>query len=46
MKIGQTTEELAEITRLCREVTDLQRPTGILKAVTIIVAQELDLRHR
>jgi transposase len=46
LEVGLTTEELAEIKRLRREVTDQQRTIEILKAATSFFAQELDPRHR
>ena len=46
LEVGPTTEELAEIKRLRREVADQQRTIEILKAATTFFAQELDPRHR
>ena len=46
LEVGPTTEELAEIRRLRREVADQQRTIEILKAATSFFAQELDPRHR
>ena len=43
---GPTTEELAEIKALRREVADQQRPIEILKAATTYFAQEADPRPR
>jgi len=43
---GATTEELAEIRRLRREVADQQRTIEILKAATTFFAQEADPRRR
>jgi transposase len=46
LEVGPTTEELAEIRRLRKEVADQQRTIEILKAATSFFAQELDPRHR
>jgi transposase len=46
LEVGPTTEELAEIRRLHKEVADQQRTIEILKAATSFFAQELDPRHR
>jgi transposase len=46
LEVGPTTDELAEIRRLRREVADQQRTIEILKAATSFFAQELDPRHR
>jgi transposase len=46
LEVGPTTEELAEIKRLRKEVADQQRTIEILKAATSFFAQELDPRHR
>jgi transposase len=43
---GPTTEELAEIKALRREVADRQRTIEILKAATTYFAQEADPRPR
>jgi len=43
---GPTTEELAEIKALRREVADQQRTIEILKAATTFFAQENDPRQR
>jgi transposase len=43
---GPTTEELAEIKRLRKEVADQQRTIEILKAATTFFAQEADPRSR
>jgi transposase len=43
---GPTTEELAEIKALRREVADQQRTIEILKAATTYFAQEADPRRR
>jgi transposase len=44
--VGPTTEELAEIKALRREVADQQRTIEILKAATTYFAQEADPRPR
>jgi len=46
LKNGPTTEELAEIKALRREVADQQRTIEILKAATTYFAQEADPRPR
>jgi len=46
MKAGPTTEELAEIKALRKEVADQQRTIEILKAATTYFAQEADPRPR
>jgi transposase len=46
LKAGPTTEELAEIKALRREVADQQRTIEILKAATTYFAQEADPRPR
>jgi transposase len=46
MKAGPTTEELAEIKALRKEVADQQRTIEILKAATTYFAQEADPRQR
>lgn len=46
LEVGPTTEELAEIKRLRKEVADHQHTIEILKAATTFFAQELDPRHR
>jgi transposase len=43
---GPTTEELAEIKALRKEVADQQRTIEILKAATTFFAQEADPHHR
>lgn len=43
---GPTTEELAEIKALRKEVADQQRTIEILKAATTFFAQEADPRQR
>ena len=43
---GPTTEELAEIKALRKEVADQQRTIEILKAATTFFAQEADPRRR
>jgi transposase len=46
MRTGPTTEELAEIRQLRREVADQQRTIEILKAATSFFAKEADPRPR
>jgi transposase len=46
LKTGPTTEELAEIRALRREVADQQRTIEILKAATTCFAREADPRLR
>jgi transposase len=46
LEVGPTTEELAEIRRLRKEVADQQRTIEILKAATTYFAQEADPRSR
>lgn len=46
LKPGPTTEELAEIKALRREVADQQRTIEILKAATSFFAQEANPRSR
>ena len=46
LETGPTTEELAEIRRLRKEVADQQRIIEILKAATTFFAQEADPRQR
>lgn len=46
LEVGPTTEELAEIKRLRKEVADQQRTIEILKAATTFFAQEADPRPR
>jgi transposase len=46
LEVGPTSEELAEIRRLRREVADQQRTIEILKAATTFFAQEADPRSR
>ena len=43
---GPTTEEIAEIHRLRREVADQQRTIEILKAATTFFVQEADHRRK
>ena len=43
---GQTTEEIAEIRRLRREVADQQRTIEILKAATAFFVQEANPRRK
>ena len=43
---GATTEEIAEIRRLRREVADQQRTIEILKAATTFFVQEADRRQK
>ena len=43
---GATTEEIAEIRRLRREVADQQRTIEILKAATTFFVQEADHRRK
>ena len=43
---GATTEEIAEIRRLRREVADQQRTIEILKAATTFFVREADPRRR
>lgn len=43
---GKTTEEIAEIKRLRREVTELRRANEILKAASAFFAAELDRPNR
>jgi transposase len=43
---GPTTEELAEIRKLCKEVAVQQRTIEVLKAATTFFAQEADPRSR
>jgi transposase len=42
LKAGPTTEELAEIKKLRKEVADLQRSNEILKAATAFFVRESD----
>jgi transposase len=44
--VGPTTEELAEIKALRKEVADQQRTIEILKAATTFFAQDADPRSR
>ncbi len=44
--VGPTTEELAEIKALRKEVADQQRTIEILKAATTFFARENDPNHR
>lgn len=46
LKRGATTEELAEIRQLRKEVADQQRTIDILKAATTFFAREADPRQR
>ncbi len=46
LKPGPTTEELAEIKKLRKEVADQQRTIEILKAATTFFAQEADPRSK
>lgn len=46
LKAGPTSEELAEIKALRREVADQQRTIEILKAATTYFVQEADPRSR
>jgi transposase len=46
LEVGPTTEELAEIRRLRKEVADQQRTIEILKAATSFFVQEADPRAR
>jgi transposase len=46
LKTGPTSEELAEIKALRKEVADQQRTIEILKAATTYFAQEADPRPR
>lgn len=46
LESGPTTEELAEIKALRREVADQQRTIEILKAATTFFVQETDPRRR
>jgi transposase len=46
LKSGPTTEELAEIRQLRKEVADQQRTIEILKAATTYFAREADPRQR
>ena len=46
LEVGPTTEELAEIRELRKEVADRQRTIEILKAATTCFAQEADPRSR
>jgi transposase-like protein len=46
LREGPTTEELAEIKRLRKEVADSQRTLEILKAATTLFVQEADPRRR
>ena len=46
LKRGPTTDELAEIRQLRREVADQQRTIEILKAATTYFAREADPRQR
>ena len=46
LEVGPTTEEIAEIRKLRKEVADQQRTIDILKAATTFFAQEADPRAR
>jgi transposase len=46
LKTGPTTEELAEIRQLRKEVADQQRTIEMLKAATTYFAREVDPRQR
>ena len=46
LEVGPTSEELAEIKALRKEVADQQRTIEILKAATTFFAQEADPRSR
>ena len=46
LRVAPTTEELAEIKKLRKEVADQQRTIEILKAATSFFAQEVDPRQR
>jgi transposase len=46
LKHGPTTDELAEIRQLRKEVADQQRTIDILKAATTYSAREADARQR
>lgn len=46
LEVGPTTEELAEIRKLRKEVSDQQRTIEILKAATTFFVQEADPRQR
>jgi transposase len=46
LEVGPTSEELAEIKALRKEVADQQRTIEILKAATTFFAQEADPRPR
>jgi len=46
LQAGATTEEIAEIRRLRREVADQQRTIEILKAATTFFVREADPRRR
>jgi transposase len=46
LRDAPTTEELAEIKRLRKEVADQQRTIEILKAATSFFAQEIDPRQK
>ncbi len=46
LRATPTTEELAEIKKLRKEVADQQRTIEILKAATTFFAQEVDPRQR
>ena len=46
VRVGRTTEEIAEIRSLKREVAELRRANEILKAASAFFAAELDRPHR
>lgn len=46
LEVGPTTEEIAEIRKLRKEVADQQRTIEILKAATTFFVQEADPRPR
>lgn len=46
LEVGPSTEEIAEIRKLRKEVADQQRTIEILKAATTYFAQEADPRSR
>lgn len=46
LRVAPTTEELAEIKKLRKEVADQQRTIEILKAATAFFVQEVDPRQR
>jgi transposase len=46
VRVGKTTEEIAEIRELKREVAELRRANEILKRASAFFAAELDRPHR